>query len=57
MAEPRLAAIGYGEYKPVASNDTKAGRQKNRRVEIVILPKTETTNSNAAADQDNGSSS
>ena len=57
VAEPRLAAIGYGEYKPVASNDTREGRQKNRRVEIVILPKTETTNSNAAADQDNGSSS
>ena len=55
VAEPRLAAIGYGEYKPVASNDTKAGREKNRRVEIVILPKTETTNGNAAADQDNGS--
>jgi len=42
VAEPRLAAIGYGEYKPVASNDTKEGRQENRRVEIVILPKTET---------------
>jgi len=36
----RLSAIGYGEYQPVASNDTKAGRQKNRRVEVVILPKT-----------------
>ncbi|MBF0532313.1 MAG: flagellar motor protein MotB [Candidatus Omnitrophica bacterium] len=34
----RLAAIGYGEYHPVASNDTKDGRQKNRRVEIVIIP-------------------
>jgi len=51
VAEPRLAAIGYGEYKPVASNDTKGGRQKNRRVEIVILPKTETTNTDAASDQ------
>jgi chemotaxis protein MotB len=51
VAEPRLAAIGYGEYKPVASNDTKEGRQKNRRVEIVILPKTETTNADAAPDQ------
>ncbi len=36
----RLAAIGHGEYKPVASNDTAEGKQKNRRVEIVILPKT-----------------
>jgi len=34
----RLSANGYGEFKPVASNDTKEGRQKNRRVEIVILP-------------------
>jgi outer membrane protein OmpA-like peptidoglycan-associated protein len=51
VAEPRLAAIGYGEYKPVASNDTKEGRQKNRRVEIVILPKIEKTGADAAADQ------
>lgn len=35
----RLAATGYGEYRPVASNDIKEGRQENRRVEIVILPK------------------
>lgn len=34
----RLSATGYGEYKPVASNDTAEERQKNRRVEIVILP-------------------
>ncbi|HTZ11754.1 MAG TPA: OmpA family protein [Candidatus Margulisiibacteriota bacterium] len=38
--EPRrLSAIGYGEYRPVSSNDTKAGKQMNRRVEIVIMPK------------------
>lgn len=34
----KLAAIGYGEYRPVDSNDTPEGRRKNRRVEIVILP-------------------
>src|SRR5271154_6240556 len=44
VAQPRLRATGYGEYKPVAPNDTKEDRQKNRRVEIVILPKTETKN-------------
>jgi len=34
----KFSAKGYGEYKPVASNDTAEGRQKNRRVEILILP-------------------
>ena len=35
----RLSAIGYGEFRPIDTNDTKAGRAKNRRVEIIILPK------------------
>lgn len=35
----RVAAIGYGEYRPVTSNDTAEGKRQNRRVEIVILPK------------------
>ena len=35
----RVSAIGYGEHRPVASNVNAAGRQLNRRVEIVILPK------------------
>jgi chemotaxis protein MotB len=39
VSPERLSAIGYGEYRPVASNDSKNGRQQNRRVEIVILPK------------------
>jgi outer membrane protein OmpA-like peptidoglycan-associated protein len=32
----RLSAAGYGEKRPVASNSTSAGRQKNRRVDLVI---------------------
>ncbi len=45
----RLSATGYGEYHPVASNDTDEGRQKNRRVEIVILPKTTKAQSSAVS--------
>jgi outer membrane protein OmpA-like peptidoglycan-associated protein len=32
----RLSATGYGESKPIASNDTKEGKAKNRRVEFLI---------------------
>lgn len=35
----RLVASGYGEYHPVNSNDTPEGRDKNRRVDIVISPR------------------
>lgn len=37
IAPSRIAAGGYGERYPVASNDSSAGRQQNRRVEVVIL--------------------
>ena len=32
----RLSTMGFGEYRPLASNDTADGRQKNRRVEIIV---------------------
>lgn len=34
----RLQAVGLSEFHPVASNDTPAGRSKNRRIEIGLLP-------------------
>ena len=39
VAPKRMAAIGYGQYRPLASNDTEAGRAQNRRVVVVILAK------------------
>jgi chemotaxis protein MotB len=33
----RMIAAGYGEHRPVATNDTREGRARNRRVDIVIL--------------------
>jgi outer membrane protein OmpA-like peptidoglycan-associated protein len=32
----RVMSVGYGETRPVASNDTPAGRQQNRRIEVVV---------------------
>lgn len=32
----RFSAIGYGEYRPIAPNDTPEHKQQNRRVEILI---------------------
>jgi chemotaxis protein MotB len=38
--DPRsLAAVGYGEYRPVQPNDTPDGRSQNRRIEIVLVPR------------------
>ncbi|MGB0883986.1 MAG: OmpA family protein [Flavobacteriales bacterium] len=34
----RLTAAGRGEFNPIAGNDTKAGKAKNRRIEIIIQP-------------------
>lgn len=35
----RVASKGYGESKPVATNDTEEGKQQNRRVEFIIIKK------------------
>ncbi len=49
ISPDRLSAAGYGEFQPVASNDTREGRQLNRRVEIVILPQLTKVGKNEAA--------
>ncbi len=36
VAPERLSAVGYGEHHPIAENDTAAGREKNRRVVLMI---------------------
>jgi len=34
-----LSAVAFGEYQPIAENDTPEGRAKNRRIAIILLPK------------------
>lgn len=43
VQQARLATRGYGESQPKASNTTEEGRQANRRVEIRLVPVTDTT--------------
>ena len=38
VAPTRIGAVGYGEFRPIADNSTKAGMAMNRRVEVLILP-------------------
>lgn len=35
----RLEVAGYGQHRPIASNKTRRGRAKNRRIEILLLPR------------------
>lgn len=37
VAEGRISSKGFGKTQPVSANDTPAGRQQNRRVEVVVL--------------------
>ena len=38
MAPTRLSAASYGEFRPIAGNDTDLGKSSNRRIEIVVVP-------------------
>jgi chemotaxis protein MotB len=43
VSPSRMAMVGYGDQRPLASNATEDGRAKNRRVELIILPVKATT--------------
>ena len=42
FAPQRLSASGYAEFHPVAPNTTAEGRSQNRRVDVIVLPRTST---------------
>ncbi len=36
VSSARISAVGYGENRPIASNDTAEGRERNRRIEVIL---------------------
>ncbi len=38
ISPTQLSSVGYGESRPVANNETAAGRKRNRRIDVVIRP-------------------
>jgi chemotaxis protein MotB len=52
IAPDRLMPVGYGPYRPVASNAAAKGRAQNRRIEITLLPaRLKTVKAEAAKDE------
>jgi len=44
----RISVAGYAQYHPIASNDTEEGRQKNRRIDLVIVSTTPASSPDSA---------
>jgi outer membrane protein OmpA-like peptidoglycan-associated protein len=38
LSDDQIVAVGYGELKPIASNDSEDGRAQNRRIDVVLSP-------------------
>jgi outer membrane protein OmpA-like peptidoglycan-associated protein len=38
LGASQVKAVGYGESRPIANNETAAGRANNRRIDVVIVP-------------------
>lgn len=38
VPQVRISAVGYGETQPIANNDTAQGRERNRRIDVIIEP-------------------
>ncbi len=38
LSETKISAVGFGESKPIANNETAEGRARNRRIDLVIHP-------------------
>jgi OmpA-OmpF porin, OOP family len=41
MPASRISSVGYGETQPIANNDTEQGRERNRRIDVIIEPQLE----------------
>lgn len=51
---PRLAAAGYGPFAPIANNGNAQGREQNRRIEIILMPKLDELPDLSALEQELG---
>ena len=54
MPPDRLSAAGYAEFHPVAGNDTADGRAQNRRVDLIVLPRSKIDFSQPNSSPSNG---
>jgi chemotaxis protein MotB len=50
----RLSAAGYAEFHPVTRNDTPEGRAENRRVDLVVMPRTKVNFATATSSDPSG---